>query len=681
VLLANPAAAVAQVKISGGAAPFSVTGCGGVAAAAVNGATISILPQAAGACVLTVADASSPSITSTITITVNAGPPIVSVAPASVSFTSLNAAAQTVTIQGGTPPYTLPQPPGCANIVTASIAGTLLKVTPQTVGVCSLVVTDVNGNEASVSVAVNAPAAGNQLDNLTFHGSTMRTGWYQNETTLTTSNVNPNTFGVVGTLAAPAGMPGLGKVYAQPLFVTAERAVDGQAHNLVIVAGAAGQIYAFDETTRAVVWHANFTNPSAGIRQQLWTDSVCADISPDVGIVGTPVIDRTLDALYVVVATVENGVAYTRLHQIGLGTGLDLQPATVIMGSVALATGGTASISSIGNLNRAALLEANGNIYVALGSHCDLDSADIHGWVVAYNASTLRQTANLVDLANADDGTNYYLGAPWMSGFGPAADAQGNIYFATGNGPFNGTTNFAMSIMEVAGNLNLAGASFFTPAQAAADSAADADLASGGVMLLPDQPGALTHLLVAGGKCSVNNVGCLKYILNRDALGGQQSGNAGAVWSGNTGGGMWGGPAYFVDAGGVEHVVYGGGNPLNTYTLSLSPVGLAVQSSANVGCLECRDAGSQPIVSSNGTTAGSTVVWALQTPTNSGGNISLYAFDALNMQNTLFHGVAGTWTQVGGASYIGGALVSPLVVDGRVYVPTDGSVSVFGLVP
>ncbi len=104
-----------------------------------------------------------------------------------------------------------------------------------------------------------------------------------------------------------------------------------------------------------------------------------------------------------------------------------------------------------------------------------------------------------------------------------------------------------------------------------------------------------------------------------------------------------------------------------------------MQSSANVGCLECRDSGSQPVVSSNGTAAGSAIAWALKTPGNGGGSISLYAFNALNMGMTLFSGTAGPWTQASGTAWIGGALVSPLVANGKVYVPVDGAVTVFGL--
>jgi hypothetical protein len=378
----------------------------------------------------------------------------------------------------------------------------------------------------------------------------------------------------------------------------------------------------------------------------------------------TDLIAVARDALYVVVATMENGVAFTRLHAIGVGSGNELATPTVITGSVALATGGTASISSVGNLNRAALLEANGNIYVALGSHCDFGTSHIHGWVIAYSAATLQETGNLVDLSNANSGDNYFLGSPWMSGFGPAADAQGNVYFATGNGPFDGRSNFSMSVMKVPGDLNLGGATFFAPVQAKPDSDSDQDLRSGGVLVLPDEPGGLAHLLVAGGKCSANNVGCFKHILNRDLLGGQQNNNAGAVWTGNTGGDLYGGPAYFVDANGGQHVVLGGA-PLNTYNLSLGPPRLAVQSSTNMGCLECRNGGgSQPTISSNGTTGGSALAWALKTPGNGGGTISLYAFDPLNMGTTLFSAPAGSWIQAPGTGWIGGALISPVVANG-----------------
>ena len=223
----------------------------------------------------------------------------------------------------------------------------------------------------------------------------------------------------------------------------------------------------------------------------------------------------------------------------------------------------------------------------------------------------------------------------------------------------------------------MANASYFTPATEAQDSNNDADLGSGGVMLMPDGlSGTYPHLLIQGGKGGAS--GAQKYLLNRDNLGGIQTGDAGAVWHANTGGGIWGGPAFFQDTSGNAYVVYGTGQPLNTYLFNPSSASFPSFCLREPGCLECRDSGSQPIVSSNGTTPGTAVAWALKTPGNSGGTISLYAFDALNMR-TLYTGVAGKWTQIPGSAWIGGALVSPVVAGGKVYVPTDGAVAIFGL--
>ncbi len=673
VTFSGPTAGAQSVSVAGGAAPYSVTGCSGVARAAISGSTISIFPAASGACVLTVADASVPSITTTVLVNVTAPPPTVSILPATTAFASPTSAAQTVTISGGTPPYIAA---GCTSVASDTIAGSQLTVTPQAPGTCSLAITDANGDEATLPVSVNAATTGNPLDNLTFHQNPMRTGWYQYETTLTTANVNPASFGLQTTLTAPAGMPGLSKVYGQPLYVTQEPAVDGNVHNLLIVSGSAAQIYAFDETTQTVVWHRDFTNTAAGIYAQ--PAGSCSNVEPYQALIGTPVIDRALDRLFVVVATYENGVYYTRIHAIALGSGVDVVPPTVLAGTVALATGGTASVSSFHNMNRAALLEANGNIYVGLGTHCDGSTAITHGWLLAFNATTLAPTANLIDSTNGNVDNGYFLGGIWMGGYGPAADAQGNIYFATGNGAFDGVSAFAMSVLKVPGNLDMTQATFFSPIQEAIDSNSDADLGSGGVMLLPDQPGAYPHIAVAGGKCSINQ-GCFKYLLNRDNLGGQQPANAGTLWNGQTGGGMWGGPAYFVDSNGTQHVLYGGSPTFNTYNLSTSPVGLTLTASAQTGCLNCEDEGSQPVVSSNGVMPGTAIAWVVKGPTNAGGPMYLYAFDAVNEGAPLYTGLAGSWVPSTGHTIIGATLVSPLIVNGRVYLPTEGGVAVFGL--
>jgi len=356
------------------------------------------------------------------------------------------------------------------------------------------------------------------------------------------------------------------------------------------------------------------------------------------------------------------------------------------------------------NFSRSALLEANGSIYVALASHCDQQGATTHGWMVSYSAKDLTKTADILNTTAAQDDNGDYFGSPWMSGYGPAADEKGNVYFATGNGATTIPSGFAMSVIKVPGNLDLNQADYFQPPTALADSDGDHDLGSGGVMLLPlPQQGAspAPHLLVQGGKCQHEGppppTRCMKYILNRDSM-------RVPLWQADVGGDMYGGPAYFFGSDGKPHVVYGGENNLTTYTLQLPAVKLVPQSVATSPpgelpearprrCFECRTpGGSQPVVSSNG--SADAIVWAVQTPDGnrfvkakrSSGNITLFALDALHMNNTLYSGKAGVWTMYVPAKgplpdWIGAAFVSPLIADGRVYVPTDGALAVFGLGP
>jgi FtsP/CotA-like multicopper oxidase with cupredoxin domain len=669
--------------VSGGQAPYSITGCAGVANAGVGGTTVTVSPSGQGSCVLTLSDSAGMSASISVTVTAPASP--VKISPNSLSFVAANSAAQSATITGGTAPYTVSGCSGLANgAVNAGENGVV--VTPLAAGSCSLTITDEAGNVATLAVTINSATGAHPGDNLTFHHDPGRTGWDPNETALTTTNVASSAFGLLGTISAPSGMPAFGKVFAQPLYVTSETTSGGQVHNLVVIATTTDQVYAVDDRSGAVVWEHNFTNPAGGITQQSWTDTNCSAINPDIGIVATPVIDRTKDLLYVLVPTKENGVFHRRLHALALSSGADAIAPVEATATVTLASGGTATVDPKENLSRPALLEANGNIYIGLGSFCDEFSTTIHGWLLSYNASTLQFSGNAVDTTNLATGSNYFLGSLWMSGFGPAADSSGNVYVATGNGPYDGKNDFAMSVLKLPGNLDTSKASTFTPIGEAADSNSDADLGSGGVMVAPPLAGAYPHLVIQGGKCGVGSAnggtqGCVKYVLNGDNLGGQQAGDAGALYHANTGGSMFGGPAFFQDSSGKSYVIYGGGNPLTTYTLDLNPISLVPQSEANVGCLGCRAPGSQPIVSSNGTTAGTAIVWALKTPGNSGGAISLYAFDALNMSHTLYTGTAGQWTNTSGAPYIGNAFVSPLVANGRVYVPTDGGVAVFGLNP
>jgi hypothetical protein len=531
-------------------------------------------------------------------------------------------------------------------------------------------------------IVTGTPASGAPQDNVTFHHDPMRTGWSDAETVLNVMSV-PH----LQRLATLTGRKTpYSKVYAQPLYVTGERA-GGQTHDLVIVATSTAQLYAYDVHTLAEVWTRSFINPIANIYQQTAGNTGCDDVNPDLGIISTPVIDRALHRLYVVVATDERSSTpryHLRIHAVSLADGSDVVGPTEVAGS-----SGSYSISPLNNFSRSALLAAYGNVYVALASHCDNPANSTHGWILSYSLATLKQTGSLPGGLNTTNGPgSYFLGSPWMGGFGPSADLQGSIYFATGNGPWDGTANFSMSVLKVPSNLDVAKVDYFTPSTWSADSDADLDLGSGGAMVVPDQPAwKYPRLLIQGGKQSTGNSAAWKYILNRDKMGKLQANNAGALAAQNIAGPMYGGPAYFRDANGTPRIVYGGGRysfhtPLTTYQLLPAPALTPGPSAVYPGnCLECRTAGSQPVVSSNGTQAGTAVAWVLKTPGNAGGTITLYAFDALKMGNPLYTSVVGPWTIGAGADYIGGAMISPLIAAGRVFVPFDGGVAVYGLGP
>jgi hypothetical protein len=511
---------------------------------------------------------------------------------------------------------------------------------------------------------------GSPQDNLTYHSNNMRTGWYQNEKTLTAANVGSSAFHRVGTLSTA------GKSYSQPLYVSAQKIYDGSTHNLLLVTDSTDVVYAYDADTLALLWKRDFKNSAAGIRQQFASDIGCDDTWPNVGINGTPVVDRSRNFMYLVVPTKEPSGFHLRLHAISLENGGDGIPAVEVTGTDGLYSGGTASVDPAYNFNRAGLLETDNTIYVPLSTHCDFDSNSAHGWLIAYNASTLAQTGTLVDTTRKDIGTTQgarFLGSIWQGGFAIAADGSSNIFFATGNGPNDdGGSDFGMSVLGLPPNLDIGAGTFFTPSGWERSSLGDADLGSGGVMLLPDQAKGVAHLAIAGGKTGI------KYLLDRDNLGGLHATDQ-VLWEANTGGRQWGGPAYFVDSFGNQKILYGGTPSLDAFTLKPAPdYDLSLTSNTTVGVMETRNFGVTPVVSSNGTVSGSAVVWAIATANSESGAvpITLYAFNGADLAQTLFAAQAGVWTSDGDT---GGALITPLVANGRVYLATDGEVTVYGI--
>ncbi|HEX9201152.1 MAG TPA: hypothetical protein VF865_16450 [Acidobacteriaceae bacterium] len=308
-----------------------------------------------------------------------------------------------------------------------------------------------------------------QVDVLTQHNDNSRTGANLRETLLTPRNVNKAQFGMLFKRVVDD------QLYTQPLVATAVQ-VAGGTHDIVYVTTVNNSVYAFDANDPAAtapIWHVNFGTPpnlhSANFG--------CLDINGQMGIIGTPVIDKTRGALYVVALT-RAGSGYTqRLHELDLATGADLPESPVVI----KADGFNALMQN----QRPGLMLANGMVYVGYASHCDREP--YHGYVMAYDAQTVAQTAVFNTSPTGSEASI------WQSGQGPAVDADGNVYVASGNGSWDGIQNFSESFLKLTPQLKLL--DWFTPTNHALLDAKDLDLDSSGATLIPG-----THLVIGGGK-------------------------------------------------------------------------------------------------------------------------------------------------------------------------------------
>ncbi len=351
----------------------------------------------------------------------------------------------------------------------------------------------------------------------TYHNDNARTGQYTDETVLTTDNVNAAHFGKL------YSFPVDGYVYAQPLYIPQLPIPASGVHNVVVVATQHDSVYAFDadSSSPTPLWRVNFLNADAGVTTVVPADVNASDIVPEIGITGTPVIDTSSNTLYVVAATKEKGAFFHRLHALDLASGAEKfgGPRTIqatYPGMARESSGGMLTFASRFQLQRAGLLLSKGMLYVAFASYGDL--GPYHGWVFAYEATTLKQAASWVSTPNG------YQGGIWMSGCGIAADDQGNLYLSTSNGEFDvfGASpglNFGDSIVKLtAGASGLAVTDFFTPFDQRLMATEDLDLGSAGIVLLPDQPKPYPHLAVTADKRGHI------YVVNRDRLGGYNVG-------------------------------------------------------------------------------------------------------------------------------------------------------------
>lgn len=509
-----------------------------------------------------------------------------------------------------------------------------------------------------------AALADAQVSVLTYHNDNSRTGQNTAETTLTPSNVNASQFGKLFSRTVD------GYVYAQPLYLPNVTFPALGTHNVLYVATEHDSVYAWDADSNAgsnalPLWKVSFINPSAKVYTvNSIRDVGCTDLVPEIGITGTPVIDSGTGTLYVVAATKENGSFVQRLHALDVTSGAEKFGGPVVIqasvpGSGDGSSGGMVSFDPLLENQRPGLLLQNGVMYIGWGSHCDF--SPYHGWVIAYNASTLQQLGVFNTTPNGG------LGGFWQAGSAPAADASNNVYLATGNGTFDavyGGVDFGDSIIKLAlGSGNLSLLDYFTPSDEGFLFAFDVDLGSGGVLLLPDEPGTYPHLLVQAGK-----EGAI-YLVNRDKMGGFNRVNNSQIvqYLPSAVGGMWSMPAYW------NSYVYfwGAGDVLKAYTLSggllsNTPVG---RGNRNVGF-----PGSTPSVSASGNANG--IVWAIESDQYAaGGPGVLRAYDATDLFELYNSSNNGTRDLPGGAV----KFTVPTVANGKVYVGAVRQVSVYGL--
>jgi hypothetical protein len=503
-----------------------------------------------------------------------------------------------------------------------------------------------------------------QLNVLTYHNDNMRTGQNLTEKILTPQNVNQSSFGKLFSLSVD------GKVDAEPLYVSNLAIAGSGKHNVVFVATEHNSVYAFNADSGKPYWHVSLSingETTSDIRK-------CGQVDPEIGITATPVIDLKAGphgTIYLVAMTKDTTEKYyQRLHALDITTGKEEFGAPI---EVKASYPGTGDNSDNGHVvfdgkqykERAALLLLNGIVYTTWTSHCDI--RPYNGWVMGYDHLTLKQTQVFNFAPNGNEASM------WSGGAGPAADAQGSLYFSVGNGTFDTTLNahgfpekgdFGNAFLKLSIiNGKLAAADYWTMYNTVAESDRDGDLGSGGILLLPDvkdAKGKIRHLATGAGKdMSV-------YVVDRDAMGKfnpKDNSNIYQELPDALKGGEFSIPACFngyVYYGGISDVIRA--FKVDAAKLSRTP--------ASVTARKYPYPGATPTVSANGSSNG--IVWAVEN-TNPA---VLHAYDANNLAKEFYNsGQAANGRDAFGA---GNKWMSPMVANGKVYVETTNSVAVFG---
>jgi hypothetical protein len=523
---------------------------------------------------------------------------------------------------------------------------------------------------------------------LTQHNDVGRSGQNLDETILTPSNVSSTTFGKLWSFSVD------GQMYSQPLYVP-NVSIPGQGvHNVIYIETQNDSLYALDADglQSTPLFQVSFINPAAGITAVPCKTDGNSDIScgvyPIYGINSTPVIDMTSNTMYLLTRTDNNGTYYQTLHAIDITTGAEKFGGPVnISGSVkgtgATSNHGVITFDPLKDVQRAGLLELNGVIYIGW-------AGAFHGWIMGYNATTLKQTAIFNTTPNAN------LGGVWAAGNGLVADADGNIYAAVGDALFDansGGSDYGDSLLQL--NADLSVEQYFTPMDQSCRQLNDLDLGSGGPMLIP----GTDELLIegkGGAPCDSDPVAARMYLLSTSALGGYSSTQDNSLEDViGAPGGYWSSPAYWSgqnSSGQDVTFVYSSGvgaNPGTGDYLKMFSVGSngLLSSTPYAESAATFPAGMTPSISSNGATDG--IAWVIERPEAIGvqpgfGAAVLYAYDAANTtsgtMNLLYDSAqalrGGVIRDRGGCA---NKFAVPTIANGKVYVATQNELDVFGL--
>jgi len=491
-----------------------------------------------------------------------------------------------------------------------------------------------------------------------------RTGANLNETALTPRNVNQQQFGKLFTLKVD------GDIYTQPLFLKNVQIPGKGTHDVVFVATEHDSVYAFDAYGHpsTPLWQVSFLK--AGATTVPARDVQCPFTQPEVGITSTPVIDAKTGTLYVLARTKKvhapSGDEYHQhLHALAVATGAEkfagpVEIRATAHGSGAGSKGGILAFEPLLENPRAALLLSNGMVYLTWGSSCDV--GPYHGWVIAYDSQSLKQRAVFNTSPDADDS------GIWASDTGPAADKDGNVFVATGNGSFDvakGGRDYGDTLLKLRfDGQHLRPGDYFTPFNADELNAKDHDLGSGGPMLLPDQLGPHPHLAVIGGK------GPMIYVVDRDHLGRYQpADNSHAVQTIPTSRGVYGSMAYWNR----NVYVLSDHDSLRDFEVKNGSLVFKAASS-----FKLEDHAATPAISANGSKDG--IVWVISSKgwNSSDRTAVLYAADASNIEHELYNSSQNPARDGAGLAL---RFNIPTIVNGHVYVGAKRELDVYGLLP